>query len=307
MRHLLLVLLLAFAILAGTISGAKADAPLGVAFPPDNCSASSPFMSFNGPAAGHNTYCSDGQFVLKNALPNCTEDQEVVFHGTKFICQDITPTIPTCSPGSFLTSTDGKTFTCVKSNVPNCSDGEVLTYTNGSFTCVKTGPDVPTCGPNQFLTYNGTFQCANVLALDIPNCSDTQVLTKRGGSLQCVEQTASGSAPCTAYSFQTNVEGGPGSGMATYYYTSANTANAEHNLACGGHISSWPPSCTPVTAAVSYPHGTTLDTGFDFACGGGGGPATCVDGLWMGGGNGSCTQQGIGSSSSDGVGGGASE
>jgi hypothetical protein len=174
MRHLLLVLLLAFAIIAGTISGAKAD---GVAFPPANCSAAQPFMSFNGPVNNNNTYCSDGQFVLTNALPNCTEGQEVVFSGGKFICQ-----------------------TDPSSKVPTCGQDQVLTYNGADFICVNRTDKIPTCGTDQFLTYNGTaYQCATIWKLQIPNCGGGQVLTGNGSQLYCVNAPGGPYASCTEY------------------------------------------------------------------------------------------------------------
>jgi hypothetical protein len=64
MRHILLALLLACAIVAGTMSGARADTfNTNVAFPPNGCSAIAPFMAFNGPVNGNNTYCDSGQDI----------------------------------------------------------------------------------------------------------------------------------------------------------------------------------------------------------------------------------------------------
>lgn len=85
-----------------------------VAFPPDNCNAFSPFMSFNGTDNGGNTYCSDGQTVFLNALPNCTEGQTIVKRGDSFTCEDQT----------------------VSSSVlPNCTDGQTLVKRGNSFIC----------------------------------------------------------------------------------------------------------------------------------------------------------------------------
>jgi hypothetical protein len=176
MRHFLLVLLLAFAILAGTISGARAD---GVAFPPANCSAAQPFMSFNGPVNNNNTYCSDGQFILKNAMPNCAEAQEVAFSHGKFICQD--------DP---------------LSKMPTCGQDRVLTYNGTDFICVPRTDKIPTCGPNKFLTYNGTqFICADDSHPLVPNCgAGQQVVTGNGSQIYCVDTPPSGTyASCTKW------------------------------------------------------------------------------------------------------------
>ena len=140
----------------------------GVAFPPDNSNTGNPFMAFNGVAAGGNTYCIDGQSVLSNALPGCGANQQVIFNGTSFICQDNVFDTPDCGPGQFLTSS------------------------GGTLSCANTS--VPTCAANQFLTYNGTsFQCAATQQLTLPACDTDQVLTSNGTSLSCVAQSGGGS------------------------------------------------------------------------------------------------------------------
>ena len=166
-----------------------------VAFPPDNCTGTNPFMAFDGVATGGNTYCINGQSVLTNALlPGCNDGQAVTYEGGKFICKTVsTDTPPTCSAGQFLTY-NGTSFSCGSTNVPTCQAHYVLTYNGSAFTCVPKSASVPTCASNQFLTYNGTgFQCAATQTLTIPNCPSGQVLTGSGGSLACVAQSSGGS------------------------------------------------------------------------------------------------------------------
>ena len=111
---------------------AQAD---GRAFPPDNCTAESPFMAFTG-VDGSNTFCNSGQDVLSNALPDCQANQQVAFDGTRFVCEN-------------------------KPAPPVCTANQVLTYTASGFVCVTKGAEVPTCTANELLTYNGdAFQCA---------------------------------------------------------------------------------------------------------------------------------------------------
>jgi len=131
MRNLVIALLLAICLPMAT---AVAD---GRAFPPDNCSVSSPFMAFTA-IDGSNTYCTNGQGVLSNALPSCGADQVVAFNGSAFYCKPSEFNVPACAPGEFLTSDNGS-----------------------SFSCVPKSADIPTCAANEFLTYNGIdFKCA---------------------------------------------------------------------------------------------------------------------------------------------------
>ena len=160
----------------------------GRAFPPDNCTGTNPFMAFNGVASNGNTYCINGQSVLSNALPGCSPNQQVIFDGTSFICQDSSSdlNLPSCGAGQFLTS-DGTNFSCTSTNVPTCQANYVLTYNGSAFVCVPKSASVPTCAANQFLTYNGTsFQCAATQQLTIPTCPSGQVLSGSGGNLTCV-------------------------------------------------------------------------------------------------------------------------
>ena len=166
-----------------------------VAFPPDNCNTGNPFMAFDGVATGGNTYCINGQSVLSNALPGCSPNQQVIFNGTSFICQDSSSdlNLPSCGAGQFLTS-DGTNFSCTSTSVPTCQANYVLTYNGSAFTCVPKTASVPTCAANQFLTYNGTsFQCAATQQLTLPACGADQVLTSSGTSLSCVAQSGGGS------------------------------------------------------------------------------------------------------------------
>ena len=129
MRYVLFAFLFTFCLAAP----AWAD---GRAFPPDNCTTGSPFMAFTG-VDGSNTFCNSGQDILLNALPSCGVNQQVIFDGSKFICED-------------------------KAIAPICAADQVLSYSQGGFVCVTKGSSVPTCEADQFLTYNGSgFQCAN--------------------------------------------------------------------------------------------------------------------------------------------------
>jgi len=134
----------------------------GRAFPPDHCSAGAPFMAWTG-VDGSNTFCDSGQDILSSALlPGCAANQQVIFDGSKFVCED-------------------------KQAVPTCPDNQVLTFLSGpGFTCVNANATVPTCTANQFLTYsNGAFQCANVQQITIPECAANEVVTAHGGQLVC--------------------------------------------------------------------------------------------------------------------------
>ena len=174
MRILLTALCCAFLASSAHASGLATNFR---AFPPDNCSTSSPFMAFTG-ADGSNTFCDSGQDIFMNALPGCAANQQVVFNGSKFVCKDA-------------------------ANVPTCPAGQVLTFLSGSgFTCVNGNASVPTCGKNQFLTYsNNTFQCATVSNLTLPVCGKGQVVTSDGTQLTCVDGGAPQQqlASCTAY------------------------------------------------------------------------------------------------------------
>lgn len=132
----------------------------GRAFPPDGCSTLSPFMAFTA-VNNSNTYCTDGQGILTNALPSCSEGQHVEFSGGKFVCAN--------------------------SEGPNaCGPTQVLTFTTSGYMCVDKGANVPTCAANQFLTYNGsTFQCAATQKINIPTCTPNQYLNAPGGVLVC--------------------------------------------------------------------------------------------------------------------------
>jgi hypothetical protein len=184
MYHLLVIPVLAAALLS---SQALAD---GRAFPPDGCSGTNPFMAFDGVASGGNTYCINGQNVLSNALPGCSPNQQVVFNGTSFICQDNLLDTPDCGPGQFLTSSGG-TLSCASTSVPTCQANYVLTYNGSAFVCVPKNASIPTCDANQFLTYNGSsFQCAATQNLTIPTCGAGEMLTGSGGQLVCAPSTA---------------------------------------------------------------------------------------------------------------------
>ena len=107
MRGIIISLLLAVALFT---QNASAD---GRAFPPDNCSITSPFMAFTA-VDGSNTYCNSGQDVFLNALPNCLADQQVTFDGAQFICK-AAPTLPACGANEVLSS-NGTQFVCVTNN-----------------------------------------------------------------------------------------------------------------------------------------------------------------------------------------------
>jgi hypothetical protein len=155
----------------------------GRAFPPDGCSSNAPFMSFSG-SDGSNTYCSDGQVVFKNAIPDCLANQSVVFDGSKFICKtDVS--VPTCTPGQFL-SFNGTNYECKSSGVATCADNQVLTFNGSSYYCVNRTDKIPNCGKDEFLTYNGSYQCAKVNTPSVPNCPTGYVLTGNGSALSCV-------------------------------------------------------------------------------------------------------------------------
>jgi hypothetical protein len=187
MGHLIGTFLLFVALLA---SQALAD---GRAFPPDNCTNTNPFMAFDGVASGGNTYCINGQNVLSNALPGCSPNQQVVFNGTSFICQDNLLDTPDCGPGQFLTSSGG-TLSCTSTSVPTCQANYVLTYNGSAFVCVPKNASIPTCTANQFLTYNGSsFQCAATQTLSVPTCGAGETLTGSGGNLACVVSPPGGS------------------------------------------------------------------------------------------------------------------
>ena len=137
-------LFLVTVLFAGFASTAQAA---NVAFPPDNCTPLNPFMSFKGTDTNENTYCSNGQSVLKNALPQCAADQVVVFDGSLFICKTETVSYPTCEPNEFLTY-NGASLECRDPSVPSvCAEGQVITYTIMGWQCVSR-ENVPTCGPN---------------------------------------------------------------------------------------------------------------------------------------------------------------
>jgi hypothetical protein len=189
MRHIFLCLLLLTLFVPG-----HAIAEGGRAFPPDGCSGTNPFMAFDGVATGGNTYCINGQSVLNNALPGCNANQQVIYDGTTFICQDTALNVPTCGSGQFLTY-NGTSFSCGSTNVPTCAANYVLTYNGSAFVCVPKSASIPTCAANQFLTYNGTsFQCAATQSLAIPTCATGEVLTGSGGNLACVAAASGGSA-----------------------------------------------------------------------------------------------------------------
>jgi hypothetical protein len=126
-------------------------------------------MAFTG-IDGSNTFCDSGQDILSSALlPGCTANQQVIFDGSKFVCED-------------------------KTSVPTCPDNQVLTFLSGTgFTCVNANAQVPTCTANQFLTYsNNTFQCANVQQITWPTCGPNQVGSFNGSAPVCIDNPSSG-------------------------------------------------------------------------------------------------------------------
>ena len=116
----------------------------GRAFPPDDCSNTSPFMAFNGVASGGNTYCRSGQDVLQNAIPACTADQVVAYNGSLFYCKTSEIEAPTCAAEEFLTY-DGTSFSCSSTIIPSCPSGEVLTG-SGVLACVAQSGSGASCG-----------------------------------------------------------------------------------------------------------------------------------------------------------------
>jgi hypothetical protein len=140
MHYIIIALLLCIGLAALALAQ---NATSGRAFPPDNCSGTNPFMAFNGVATGGNTYCINGQSVLSNALPGCAPNQQVIYDGTSFICQD---------PGSDL-------------NIPACGAGQFLTYNGTSFSCGST--NVPAGGGSSTTTvvYQPGMWCGSALAV----------------------------------------------------------------------------------------------------------------------------------------------
>jgi hypothetical protein len=178
-RQLLYAVCVVIAVLAAAPAWAANDSR---AFPPDNCSVGSPFMGFTG-INGSNTFCNSGQDILNNAIPACTNGQQVVKENGKFICKNPT-NVPSCSPNEFL-SFDGESYTCKSSGVATCGTNQVLTFNGSSYFCVNRDATIPVCAANQFLTYNGSYQCASVNTPSIPNCPSGYVVSGNGTSLYC--------------------------------------------------------------------------------------------------------------------------
>lgn len=118
-------------------------------FPPKNCSPSKPLMAWDG---NGDTFCM---------------------------------AIPTCAPGTYLTSVSAGVLSCAALPIPTCKSNETLTSTGpGTFSCVALS--LPTCRANEVLTSTseGTFSC---VALTFPTCKSNEALTStRPGTFACV-------------------------------------------------------------------------------------------------------------------------
>lgn len=139
-------------------------------FPPDDCTSSiSGLISWR--IGDSTTRCKSGQDVLRMALPNCGANQQVIYDGSSFICED-------------------------KSTGPSpCDDGQVLTYTTSGYICVAKGQAVPQCKGDQFLTYNGAaFQCASIKSMELPRCGTGQMLSSDGNKFICVDAPSTSSS-----------------------------------------------------------------------------------------------------------------
>jgi hypothetical protein len=160
MRALILACLFSFFADSAFASGQNATV-----FPPSDCVAGTESVLstyYGGGSDFSSTKCKTGQDVMKLAIPNCGEDQQVVFQSGAFTCEN-KPALPA-----------------------SCGTGEVLTYNANGFVCVKVGESVPTCAADQFLTYNGTtFQCASTKQVSIPTCTSDQVVKADGNQLYC--------------------------------------------------------------------------------------------------------------------------
>lgn len=167
-----------------------ADSPNTTVFPPvttDNQECAAGEMRVLSWARGNrSTMCLTGQEVLKLAIPNCLQGQQVAFDGVSFLCQS-EATIPTCGERESLTY-DGARYTCRAQSIPTCAASQVLTSSNGDFVCIERGDRLPACGAAQFLTFNGTaYQCADIQQTQIPNCGANQYVTSFGGVLGCAD------------------------------------------------------------------------------------------------------------------------
>jgi hypothetical protein len=184
----ILFFFLALLFAATGTSGAKADTVL---FPPLGCSGDAQYITWvNGNAT--QTSCENGQQILNNAIPTCAAGQEVVFDGSRFVCQSRTEGLPTCGVNQFL-SYNGSSYECRNTGVPTCGTNQVLTFNGTNYYCVNRTDSIPACGTNQFLTYNGSYQCATVNEPAIPNCPAGQVVTGNGSQLYC--ENAPGALP----------------------------------------------------------------------------------------------------------------
>jgi hypothetical protein len=137
------------------------------------------------------TICLTGQEVMSLAIPNCGQNQQVVYDAGKFACRSTT-TIPTCTSNQYL-SFNGSVYECKSTVIPTCGSTQVLTNTGSGLVCVERGASIPTCAANQFLTYNGTnYQCASTQKLALPVCGANAYVTSDGNALTCT----SVGAPC---------------------------------------------------------------------------------------------------------------
>ena len=107
-------ILVALLLCLGLGASAHAD---GRVFPPDNCSTANPFMAFNA-TPDSNTYCINGQNVMRNAIPVCAADQIVSFNGSAFYCRNSEIELPVCAPGQVLTS-NGASISCTTADPSN--------------------------------------------------------------------------------------------------------------------------------------------------------------------------------------------
>ena len=287
MRQFIAAFCIAIAVFASTPAHATNDSR---AFPPDNCSAASPFMGFTGVATS-NTFCNSGQDILNNALPACADGQEVAHENGKFVCK--TPAnVPTCNPNEFL-NFDGQTYTCKSTGVATCSNNQVLTYNGSSYFCVNKDATIPVCGANQFLTYNGSYQCASVQTPAPMNvaCPSGQVLSGISNGAPVCTDSGSGGASCELdHKVQTI------NGWDKFYFAYHRNKNGQlidgqdggllQLLSTEAKPNGWQGSSNIVNSPYNNPANKPVDTVDNCvgpAFGTSGGCFTCVNGNWVSG------------------------
>jgi hypothetical protein len=140
---------------------------ISTVFPPTNsASCANGGMEFLGWYAGApGTFCASGQDVLKNAIPNCQNGQEVMSNGTSFYCG--TPS--SCPHGTALTSYNAEGIPTCTPIKGNCPAGQVLSSINndGSFNCMPQ-PVIPYCPAGYVVTGNGSSLTCTPLPVTPP-------------------------------------------------------------------------------------------------------------------------------------------